>query len=77
MRRGDVYLASFPFGDAAVMKLRPVLLLTGRVGPGAEVIVASISSVLPASLLDSDILIDPAQPDSRVGAYTAAANSEG
>jgi hypothetical protein len=40
MQRGDIYLASFPFGDMAVMKLRPVLLLTERVGPGTEVIVA-------------------------------------
>jgi mRNA interferase MazF len=63
MQRGDIYLASFPFGDMAVMKLRPVLLLTGRVGPGAEVIVAYITSVLPTPLLDSDLLIDPAQPE--------------
>ena len=63
MQRGDIYLANFPFGDAAVMKLRPVLLLSGPVGIGTEVIVAYISSVIPTSLLDSDILIDPAEPE--------------
>ena len=63
MQRGDIYLASFPFGDMAVMKLRPVLLLTERVGTGTEVVVAYITSVLPAFLLDSDLRIDPSQPE--------------
>jgi hypothetical protein len=29
MQRGEIYLASFPFGDVPGMKLRPVLLLRG------------------------------------------------
>jgi hypothetical protein len=48
MRPGDIYLAHFPFGDIPGMKLRPVLLLTGRVGGIPEVLVAYISSVIPA-----------------------------
>lgn len=44
------------------MKLRPVLLLTGAVGIGTEVIVAYISSVVPASLLDTDVPLDPTVP---------------
>lgn len=63
MPRGDIYLASFPFGDTAAMKLRPVLLLTERVGTGTEIIVAYISSVVPATLLSSDILLNPSQPE--------------
>ncbi len=63
MQRGEIYLANFPYGDQPVMKLRPVLLLTGRIGNGSEVIVAYISSVIPSSLLPSDILIDPSQPE--------------
>jgi mRNA interferase MazF len=51
MRRGEIYLASFPFGDAPGMKLRPVLLLTEPIGLAGEVLVAYISSVLPSSLL--------------------------
>ena len=47
MRPGEIYLASFPFGDAPGMKLRPVLLLTAPLGPTAEVLVAYISSVVP------------------------------
>jgi mRNA interferase MazF len=59
MRRGEIYLASFPFGDAPGMKLRPVLLLTEPTGPVGEVLVAYISSVFPSALLPSDIVLDP------------------
>ena len=63
MQRGDIYLAAFPFGDCAGMKLRPVLLLTGAVGAWTEMVVAYISSVIPTSLLSSDMLMDPVQPE--------------
>src|SRR3954462_3943601 len=63
MKPRDIYLANFPFGDTGAMKLRPVLLLTGQVGPVPEVLVAYISSVLPPSLLPSDVLLDPSTPD--------------
>ena len=63
MRRGDIYLANFPFGDSPGMKLRPVMLLTGAVGPVPEVLVAYISSVAPAGLLDTDIVLDPSTPE--------------
>lgn len=54
-----IYLAHFPYGDTAGMKLRPVLSLTGPVGSVPEVLVAYISSVLPTTLLDSDLVLDP------------------
>jgi hypothetical protein len=59
MRPDDIYLASFPFGDAPGMKLRPVLLLTGPLGSVPEVLVAYISSVIPPVLLATDIVLDP------------------
>lgn len=62
MQRGEIHLASFPFGDMPVMKLRPVLLLTGPVGAATEVVAAYVSSVIPSSSLETDILIDPRQP---------------
>ena len=65
MAPGDICLASFPFGDAPGMKLRPVLLLTGPVGPIPEVLVAYISSVVPPTLLPTDVLVDPTQPEFR------------
>ena len=54
---------AFPFGDTAGMKLRPVLTLTGPVGPIPEVLVAYISSVIPQPLLPSDIVLDPASAE--------------
>ena len=65
MLPGEIYLAKFPFGDAPGMKLRPVLLLTGPIGPVPEVLVAYISSVIPNKLLPSDMLLDPALPQFR------------
>lgn len=62
MRRGEIVLGYFPFGDTAGAKLRPLLLLTGPVGTGTEVIAAYISSVIPPSLRASDIFLDSAQP---------------
>jgi mRNA-degrading endonuclease toxin of MazEF toxin-antitoxin module len=47
------------------MKLRPVLLLTGLIGPIPEVLVAYISSAVPPTPLSSDILLDPSQPEHR------------
>ena len=66
MQRGEIYLASFPFGNVPGMKLRPVLLLTGPVGPVPEVLTAYISSVIPSTLLPTDILLDPSQPNHQV-----------
>jgi mRNA interferase MazF len=63
MRPGEIYLAKFPFGDVPGMKLRPVLLLTGSVGAVPEILVSYISSVVPAQLLPSDVVIDPSIPE--------------
>jgi mRNA interferase MazF len=63
MAPGDIHLASFPFGDAPGMKLRPVLLLTRPLGPFREVLVAYISSVVPPAPLVTDLLIEPSEPE--------------
>ena len=65
MRPGEIYLAKFPFGDVPGMKLRPVLLLTPPIGSVPEILVAYISSVVPAHPLPSDLPIDPALPEFR------------
>jgi mRNA interferase MazF len=62
---GEIYLAQFPFGDAPAMKLRPVLLLTAPIGSVPEILAAYISSVIPAQLLPSEIILDPAKPEFR------------
>ena len=63
MNPDEIYLANFPFGGSAGMKLRPVLLLTGPVGSVPEVLVAYISSVIPSPMLPSDLTLDPELPD--------------
>jgi mRNA interferase MazF len=63
MAPGEIYFAQFPFGGSARMKLRPVLLLTGPVGSVPELLTAYITSVMPAPLLPSDIMLDPSQPE--------------
>src|SRR5437879_11843582 len=65
MRPGEIYLAQFPFGDVPGMKLRPVFLLTGPLGSIPEVLVAYISSVIPAQVLPSDVVLDPSKPEFR------------
>ncbi len=63
MNRDEIHLASFPFGGAAGMKVRPVLLLTGPIGSVPEVLVAYISSVVPTEFLPTDIVLDPTTPE--------------
>ncbi len=62
MGPGEIHLAMFPFGGTVGAKPRPVLLLTGPLGPVPEVLTAYMTSVIPAVLLPTDILIDPKQP---------------
>ncbi len=63
MTPGELYLAKFPFGGTVGAKVRPVLALTGYVGPVPEVLVAYMTSIMPSPLLPTDIVIDPADAD--------------
>ena len=63
MKPGDFCLCRFPFADRDGSKKRPALILSPLVGPAREVVVAYVSTVLPASLLPTDILISPTDPD--------------
>lgn len=63
MSPGEVHLAYFPFGGRIGTKLRPVLLLTGALGTVPEILVAYMTSVLAASLLATDIMLDPSRPE--------------
>lgn len=63
MTPGEIHLAPFPFGGTVGAKTRPVLLLTGPLGTVPEVLVAYITSIIPAKLLATDIVLDPAQAD--------------
>jgi mRNA-degrading endonuclease toxin of MazEF toxin-antitoxin module len=63
MSPGEIHLAMFPFGGSAGGKLRPVLVLTGPLGSVPEFLTAYMSSVIPATVLPTDILLDPAQSE--------------
>ena len=59
MNPADIVLAHFPMAGAGGRKLRPALVLTGPLGTVPEFVVAYISSVIPAALLPTDLVIDP------------------
>ncbi len=48
MMRGKIVLLPFPFDDFSATKVRPALCLTDEIGPHGQVVVAFISSKLPA-----------------------------
>lgn len=59
MNPSELYLGKFPLGGTAGVKLRPVLLLSGPLGPVPEFVAAYVSSVISDQLLPTDILLDP------------------
>lgn len=63
MGPGEIHLAMFPFGGTVGAKVRPVLLLTGLLGPVPEVLAAYMTSIITPSLLPTDIVLDPKDPE--------------
>ena len=71
--RGKVVLVPFPFDDLTATKVRPAVCLTEPIGPHRHVILAFITSHVPATLLDSDVLLEPNQADfAQTGLRTAS-----
>ncbi len=63
MIRGKVVLVPFPFDDFSGAKVRPAVCLTDPAGTHRHVILAFISSRVPADLMETDFILDPAQAD--------------
>lgn len=63
MTKGKLFLAPFPYDDLSVAKLRPAACLTNPVGVRRHVIIAYITSRIPANLLETDIVLDNTHPD--------------
>ena len=63
MIKGKIVLVPFPFDDFSSSKVRPVVCLTGPIGPHRHVIVSFISSRIPSELLETDLIIDATQSD--------------
>jgi len=58
MTKGKIILVPFPFDDFSGTKLRPGICLTNEIGFYNHVVIAFISSQIPHSLEESDLLIE-------------------
>ena len=58
-----VVLVSFPFDDLSASKVRPAVCLTEPIGPHRHVVLAFITSRVPADLLATDLVLAASQPD--------------
>ncbi len=63
MTRGKVVLVPFPFDDLSAAKVRPAVCLTDPIGPYRHIILAFITSRIPADLLDTDLVLDSSRAD--------------
>lgn len=57
MVRGKIVLLPFPFDDFSALKVRPAVCLTDPVGEHRHIVVAFITSQIPAETLDSDLIL--------------------
>ena len=61
MIKGKVVLVPFPFDDLSRTKVRPAVCLTNPLGRYRHVIVAFVTSRIPAEPLPTDLVLDPNQ----------------
>jgi len=57
MIKHSIVLVPFPFDDLSASKVRPALCLTSEVSEHYHIVIAFISSRLPESPIDSDLVI--------------------
>ncbi len=58
MTKGKVVLVPFPFDDLSGEKVRPAVCLTNPTGLHRHIILAFVTSRIPAELLDTDLILD-------------------
>ncbi len=56
-------MVPFPFDDLSTTKARPAVCLTDTIGPYQHIILAFITSRIPADLLDTDLILEATRPD--------------
>src|SRR2546425_3359002 len=61
--RHKIILVPFPFDDLTGSKVRPAVCLTEAVGMYRHIVLAFITSVVPAQLEPTDLLLDPSNAD--------------
>ena len=67
MTKHEVGLVRFPLDGHSSTKVRPAVCLTEPIGPHQHLILAFVSSRIPASPLDTDLLIDSSDADVAAG----------
>ena len=63
MTKGKIFLVPFPYDDLSATKVRPALCLTNPIGTRRHVLLAYITSRIPTTLLETDIVLDTTHPD--------------
>jgi len=63
MTRYKVVLVPFPFDDLSAAKVRPAVCLTEPVGEHRHVVLAFLTSRVPARPVATDLVLDTGDPD--------------
>jgi len=63
MTKYKVVLVPFPFDDLSSAKVRPAVCLSDLIGPHDHLILAFITSCIPASQLETDLVIESRDSD--------------
>lgn len=63
MTKGRIFLVPFPFDDMTSSKVRPAVCLTDPIGPHHHIVVAFVSSQVPADIEPTDVLFNPQVKD--------------
>lgn len=63
MTKGKIFLVPFPYDDLSSNKVRPAVCLTNPIGTRRQVILAYITSRIPVTILETDIILDSNSDD--------------
>ena len=69
MTKGKIVLVPFPFDDLSAAKVRPAVCLTNPLSAHRHVILAFITSRIPSSLANSDIVLNSNDTDFSTTGY--------
>ena len=63
MTKSRIVLVPFPFDDMTSNKVSPAVCMTNPIGPHRHIVMAFISSQMPANIEASDVILDPQRKD--------------
>jgi mRNA interferase MazF len=63
MLKNRIVLLPFPFDDLTATKVRPAVCLTNPIGAHKHIVLAFISSRIPAAPMPTDLVIEVSDPD--------------